>query len=94
MEQHDLFSIWVASAMNVLMFAIPVEVMRDQVLPFLTLKQFVNLDSATCHKKSRIELKERLQGYCIIGSMSTNVGTHVFEVACFERDITGKYNVW
>ena len=73
MEQHDLFSIWVASAI-VLMFAIPVEVMRDQVLPFLTLKQLVNLDSATCHKKSRIELKKRLQGYCFIGSMSTSMG--------------------
>ena len=48
--------------MEAILLAVPFELLRDQILPFLSLNELVKLDTATCHKKFRISFHEHIQG--------------------------------
>ena len=52
------------------MEALPVEVFRDQILPFLSLKELVRLDTATCSRKTRPRHLECIQGGMLIGNLN------------------------
>jgi hypothetical protein len=49
---------------------IPVEVLRDNVLTFLTLNELALLDAATCNKALRSCLHERIKGVTFTGVLS------------------------
>ena len=56
--------------MEAVLLSLPVEVVRDQVLPFLSLKDLVDLDTAACHQKSRRGFHQRLQGVTFDGNLT------------------------
>ena len=60
------------SGIEVVVLAVPVEVLRHQILPFLSLKELVSLDTATCHKKIRLCFHERIQGATYFGNLTNN----------------------
>ncbi len=70
------------------MLALPAEVLRDQVLPFLLLKEVVDLDTATCNKALRPEFLNRLEGVTLAGNLSTKLKPGVLKWLSTRNTIT------
>ena len=60
-------------------FKVPVEVLHHQILPFLSLKELVSLDTATCHKKIRLCFHERIQGATHLGNLTSKLDSSVLK---------------
>ena len=60
--------------MQQILFTVPPEVLREDLLSFLSLKEHVMLDSANCNKKLRQELKIKLEGITFPGNLTTPLG--------------------
>ena len=73
LKRHDCDRLLAGTVQMEVVLNVPIDVLRHQFSPFLTLKELVNLDTALCHKKSRTELKKRLEGFTLSGSPSTTL---------------------
>jgi hypothetical protein len=65
--------------MDIILLVVPLEVWRDQILTFLSLKELVTVDSATCHKKFRPEFSKRLSGVSCEGNLTHQLDSNALK---------------
>ena len=61
LKRPFLFVDVLKNEMDEVLLAIPAEVLRDQVFPFLSLKELVCVDTAVCDKRTRSHFLTRFE---------------------------------
>ena len=56
--------------MERVVLAVPVDVLQYKILSFLSLKDLIHLDTATCNKAARKDMHLRLNGVCYPGDLA------------------------